>query len=329
VFSNVWPGDANYDLIVDNIDLLYMGVAFGDTGYVRPGASMAFTAQPCQDWFFQFINGTNIKKADSDGNGTIDFPDTTAVSANYGLTHPFRHGQPGTNQYNSGPDLILQLPGGSAVPGSVMSVPIVFGTPGYPANIYGLAFTINYDPSMIQSGSLSIDFANSWIEPGTNHLSLVKDFPIVGECDAAFTRVDHNDISGDGIIGILNFTVANNASGYLHFSFSNIKAMLHNEIDVPVTANADSILTKVGEIQNNAFSIYPNPSTGNSTIWLHNDSHQNFKIEITNMTGQRVLLRTTTENKFVVDHSFLNKGIYIVKVTDNENRSFIDRLVLE
>ncbi len=329
VFSNVWPGDANYDLVVDNIDLLYMGVAFGDTGYVRPSASMNFTAQPCQDWFFQFINGTNIKKADSDGNGTIDFPDTTAVSMNYGLTHPFRIAA--HNTLNTiGTDLMLQLPGGQLVPGSQVSVPIIFGTMSNVANdVHGLAFTINYDPSKIQSGSLSVDFTSSWIENTNNHLSIVKDFPSAGKCDVAFTRVDHIDVTGQGIIGYLNFTVAANSIGYLNFSFSEILAISHNENVIPVTAGVDSAFTSVNDLSVTNFNIYPNPSSGNTMLYFNNSAHEKIEIQIMNTQGELIYKSFTNENQFLFERNGLSNGIYFISIRNESNEIINQEIVLQ
>lgn len=88
--SNVWPGDANYDLQVNNLDILTIASAFGSSGPVRPSASLLWVGQPCIDWTDTLVTGLNVKHADCDGSGNIDFSDTLAVYQNYGMNHPAR-----------------------------------------------------------------------------------------------------------------------------------------------------------------------------------------------------------------------------------------------
>ncbi|MEO8086196.1 MAG: cohesin domain-containing protein, partial [Bacteroidota bacterium] len=224
LISNVWPGDCNYDLVTDNFDLLNIGVSFGDTGYVRPAASMSYTAQPCQDWYYQFINGVNVKHADCDGNGTVDANDTLAIGLNYGLTHPARLMHQDENN-STGTYLAFVLPP-VIVPGSSVSVPVTLGTSADPASgVYGIAFTVNYDPAFIQPGTMSVDYASSWVENAGNHLHIEKDFPGAGKTDIAFTRINHSDASGYGIIATLNFVVSPTANGPFNLSFSHVKVI--------------------------------------------------------------------------------------------------------
>lgn len=44
LIANVWPGDCDYDLNANNVDLISLGIAYGATGATRPGASNNWTA---------------------------------------------------------------------------------------------------------------------------------------------------------------------------------------------------------------------------------------------------------------------------------------------
>ena len=46
----VWPGDVNEDLIVDNNDLLNIGVEYGKTGYARSSISNTWQGYTCTNW---------------------------------------------------------------------------------------------------------------------------------------------------------------------------------------------------------------------------------------------------------------------------------------
>jgi len=52
--NNVWPGDCNYDLTADMADALNIGIGFGATDAVRPSANNSWTAQPMNDWAWDF-----------------------------------------------------------------------------------------------------------------------------------------------------------------------------------------------------------------------------------------------------------------------------------
>ncbi len=83
--QSVWPGDFNNDGIVDNLDVLYWGLAEGFTGPTRPNATTDWVAQGCPEWA-DTIQGVNAKHQDADGNGIVDEDDLAVVLENYGKT---------------------------------------------------------------------------------------------------------------------------------------------------------------------------------------------------------------------------------------------------
>src|SRR6185295_12937804 len=66
--DSVWPGDANYDGVANNLDLLPIGVAYGSTGTVRPGASNNWVGQAANDWGISLASGTDYKHIDCNGD---------------------------------------------------------------------------------------------------------------------------------------------------------------------------------------------------------------------------------------------------------------------
>src|SRR5678815_4998345 len=108
---------------------------------------------------------------------------------------------------------------------------------------------------------MSLDYSGSWLATAGNYLHLEKDFPSEGKLDMAFTRFNHTDVSGYGQIGTLNFTVSNTSTGLLGVSFSKVKIISHNEIEIPVVAQSTSLTVNVNEIKNSTpVSLYPNPA---------------------------------------------------------------------
>ena len=322
--SNVWPGDANYDLIADNNDVLYIGLAYGYTGQTRAGATTNWIAQPGVDWLQQFANGSNIKHADCDGNGLIDATDTLAVSLNYGLTHPFKPTI--SNEIKTaGVPLYFDLPAGALVPGSTVSIPIMFGTSLQTVNnLYGIAFTINYDPAYIQPGTMQIDFTNSWLGNNQNTLHLTKDLYSTGSIDMGYVKTDHINTSGNGQFATLTFTVSNGVSGLTNLSFSNIYAIDKYEVPISVTPINGSVYTSVNDNPSlqNLISVYPNPATTSINIEDLNNIIQ--KVELMDVSG-RVMYsssRTTalkgaafnTNKSFTISTENISDGIYLLRV---------------
>lgn len=79
------------------------------------------------------------------------------------------------------------------------------------------------------------------------------------------------------------------------------------------------VVTNLSEEKMNQFivSVYPNPSSAQITIELHNTQNKNAEFTLYNMNAQQLLKRWITEQKTVVDISGLPKGIYFVKIVDD------------
>ncbi|HKR04977.1 MAG TPA: T9SS type A sorting domain-containing protein, partial [Bacteroidia bacterium] len=324
VISNVWPGDANYDLIVNNFDLLNIGIAFGETGSARAGASNNYVAQPSTDWSSYFISAVNKKHADCDGNGMVDDDDTLAVSLNYGLAHPARLAQ-NEQAISSGIELSFQFPTGAIAPGSPVNIPIFLGSSSVPADsIYGIAFTVNYDPSFINQGSMYADYSGSWIGNTGNSIHLEKDFSAIGKFEVAFTRTDHYGVSGFGLIGMLNFIVANNAIGLMYLSFSNVMAITNTGTEIPLLTNSGSIATGVENIQDTEqFSfLYPNPFHDRAEIVFSNPEYKKIILKVSDITGKEILYRQINgENKIIIERNNLSKGMFSYELKSEDEKT--------
>jgi len=326
VFNTVWPGDANYDLVVDNFDLLNIGIAYGDTGYVRASASLNFVAQPCEEWYYQFITGYNLDNADCDGNGIIDWNDTNAITLNYGMTHPVRLTPP-NHQNDFGTRLYFDLPAGGIVPGSNVSIPIDFGTALAPSsNVYGFAFTINYNPAFVQPGSMCVDYTGSWVENSGSHLHMEKDFPASGMMDLAFCRINHVNASGYGPIATLHFTVPPTASGFLDLSFSDTRMISANELELDVSTRTDSVITGFDEPMSALrSSVYPNPMHDQAVIHFANPQHEKFVLTIYDIAGQsKTSGKIIYSDEALIQRNELQAGIYFYSLqsVQGDKRSF-------
>jgi hypothetical protein len=88
-YSYVWPGDTDADLIVDNNDLLPLGLYYNATGAPRASASIVWVGQNSIDWGQLQASGIDVKHADCNGDGVVNSSDTLAITTNYSQTHLF------------------------------------------------------------------------------------------------------------------------------------------------------------------------------------------------------------------------------------------------
>ncbi len=212
----VWPGDTDTSEVVDNYDLLNIGLAYGEIGPQRQNASLTWVAQPAALWNYTTPNsGTNGIHIDTDGDGVVTNLDVMAVYQNWGETTNFWGG----GDENRSAILPQSLPLADATlmletkvvnPGENTTFNILFGDETTPAeNIYGLAFTIVYDPTAVVGGSLSASFADSWLGDENNDLiTIYRERAEDNRIDIALSRTNHENQSGFGAIAQLNLTIA-------------------------------------------------------------------------------------------------------------------------
>ena len=220
----VWAGDLDHNGKVSVADLLSLGRFIGLSGQQRDDIDyLYYGGQHASDWAYTQPNGNNIKHIDSDGDGLLTASDTSAISGYYGNIHNFVPEEvlsfkdydfaliPNETELDSGDLLVLDVVIGSA------SKPV--------RDVFGLAFALDLNPSVIDSASLSGHFyEDSWFTYGTSSLQLIKQ-PKDGVIHAGFTRtagIVEDELEGfkppgaygNGVIGQLVFIVEDELEGF-------------------------------------------------------------------------------------------------------------------
>jgi hypothetical protein len=320
----VWPGDANGDGRVSISDLLPIGRFMGRTGLTREDDTLNFwTGTHASDWNEKQTNGKNIKHADSNGDGMISTEDVEALNDYFNKIHNLVPKQdlgikdypftmiPNTTELDSGDLLVLD---------------IVIGSNNTPvADIHGLAFAFNIDPSIIDSASFSGYFyENSWFSSGNPSLQLIKQ-PVSGNIQAAFTRTGGTPGSGNGIIGQFSIVVdeADGIKTDEEFVLFRVSAediemedsegerfMLENfyqdlkirvKKSVPVPSESKLI-------------VYPNPA--GSQMNIHFNGRNVIKqIKLSDMFGKMISLNMAVDdNRATINTAGLPSGFYVLQV---------------
>ncbi|MFL5751810.1 MAG: T9SS type A sorting domain-containing protein [Bacteroidia bacterium] len=332
--SDVYPGDANGDGIANNYDLLTLGQTFGASGVTRPGASSAWTAQACTDWTQSFSSGLNYKHSDCDGNGLVDFPDTTDILLNYGQTHVLKMMAPQLMTNPGDPTLSIDFPAGNYSIGTAVTIPVNLGTASVPAaNIYGLAFTVNYPSSAVDASNVNVDFSNSWMGAvGSGSVAIRKNFSASSSVDVAISRTDQQNITGNGLLCELKIITIDNVSGKMmspstgYFTFSNVTVIDKDGNVITVNTQKDSI-TIAGSngiadyVKSSALKVYPNPAKETINIVSENSMEE---IELIDISG-RVITKVKPEglNARILTEA-IEGGFYFLRIRSVrgiENRS--------
>lgn len=320
----VWPGDANDDAVADNVDILDIGIANGATGTTRPNASLTWIGQPSTPWGQTLLSGTDYKWVDCNGDGTISLIDTQAVVLNYGQTHTNRVIPPDYNA--SVPDLRIAFTQDSIAAGSAGTITLSLGDAALPAtNVYGIAFRLNYDPAQIATSSIGMQSGTTWFGTiGGNAMQVVlHPSSSNGFVDVALTRVDQQNISGNGTIGTFYFTATTAMTGTgnatdVPVTISNVTvvdnsgaAQSVNVIGDTLTVADPPLITTLDEINNPTDHVYP---TQSSDVINVNVSGTRGVVNIMDLSGRMISTSNVNTGRNTINVNDLPAGNYILQI---------------
>jgi photosystem II stability/assembly factor-like uncharacterized protein len=318
--GNVWPGDCNYDLVVNMADALHIGLGYGATDALRPNASNAWYAQPMVDWSLNYVN-CNYKHGDANGDGIIDVNDTLPIALNYTLTHPFRLTQPQIPA--TAPTLQLVAQYDTVGLQTLVRVDVVLGTASDPMDsLYGISFRITSDAALIDTNLTVINANTSWLgTTGGNMFTFQKHFQENAIVDFAEVKNNHvNTVNGSGVLASFFIVTTDNLSGIAicDFHLSDVTCVTESQTYITLNVQDDSVVidptvpANVVEVDEPVqFLLYPNPAKENVTVQT---SQQVSTIEICDMTGRVVQTIIPSGTTTVIQTSTLAEGVYLINV---------------
>lgn len=329
--STVWPGDANSDNVANNTDLLPIGLYYGGTGSPRSTISNTWQAFPSVDFGTTMAGGADIKNADCNGDGIIDANDTLAVNLNFSLIHAFAPNENETRLL--APELYFSSSATSYLPGAWVDIDINLGTATFPIDsLYGIAFNINYNSSLVQPGSESIFYPASWLgTPSLDAITVGKINPTGNIFYCGETRIDHNNVSGNGKIATFRFQTLTSISSLspLSFSVQGYTANLADGTAVSLDTSSYTILVAPSTIGINTLEkknilVYPNPSHGTFHI---SGLKKGSQIIVTDMLGKIVLEKTANSENDIIELKEKSIGVYFYKIIDDGKILKQDKLI--
>lgn len=317
--QEVWPGDANADNIAHHLDLLSLGLAYGSSGPARASLSSDWTELSAQNWGQAFADGTDYKHADCNGDGVIDLEDRAVILQNYGQTNGTPDPWPNLPGTDFDPPVYVPFPG--TLPDNFnFQVPIIVGeSDNALQDVYGIAFTVRFDPEVIDPASIAVVYPTSWFgEPGVNTLTLHQVHED-GRIEMSITRIDLNNVSGHGqvayIIGIID-----DIAGIIKESEVEIDAVICMDVNenwIPLQGRSTTFELQPDKDELPAdeakglFTVHPNPASE----WVTVSSRHNFapdRLRLLNMSGQEIQVPTEAQR---VSLAGLPSGVYLLQIT--------------
>lgn len=328
----VWPGDANSDGVADNLDVLELGLHYTQTGAPRVSTNNNWQSYFANNWTGTITNGSNLNHSDCNGDGTINNDDTLAIYNNYGLTHAFKPVQ----TYTVNPQLIIVPDQAAVVKGTWGTASVYLGDIASQINnINGVAFTVDFDHTLIEPNSIWIEYQNSFIDASQNLHFRKLDFTN-SKLFTASTHTVSNNVSGFGKIATLHYQILSSLTTdqVLNIGLSQANQSNASGNITPLTTGTGTLMALVASvgIQENSFGsnilVSPNPTTGLLNISF-NTIPQNTKIELYNSIGALVLTETMTNKNNTINASELSSGIYFMKVVGNNKVVAVKKVVRE
>jgi hypothetical protein len=328
----VWPGDTDSDGIVNNFDLLPIGLHYGETGLNRVLQTIDYTCHASNNWNTTILGLPSIdrKHVDCDGNGLINGVDTSAIVLNWAQTHL-------TNAAPIHANVTMHIDTTVTNPGDTVVLDVILNQSLIPNGSYGLAFTVNYDPLLVDSNSVYVTFDNSWLGLiNGNMIGIQKDFYAQGELEVGLTRIDQTSVSGNGPIAQLHFIIKDDVlpktlNKRLDLNTDNIRLNNHLGSELPVIGISSQILittdphlhfdpTKASS--QNQIQVAPNPANEYLRIYSSLETIQ--EISLYNLTGQLILQGNKTGNYTeVLNIEQLPSGVYILNVKTEKSTKIL------
>ncbi len=270
----VWPGDTNDDRLVNQADVLPIGLCFNQSGPARANATTAWTPQPAQPWSQQ-----NCTFADANGNGTVNQADVLPIGLNWGQSHntAFDGNQPVTKTTGS---VRLRLEPLGRTPQGSFRVAVRADSA---KALFGVSFVLHAAPALEVTAAM----------PG----------PLLGEetvylahqnAFAATRKAGQQAVSEPGIVALFDLQ---GADGMLPGATATLRLEDILAVDAAgrtLAASAETILTNLAGAETEApltygLSVsYPNPFTQETVIGYALAERSDVRLTVYNLLGQPV-----------------------------------------
>lgn len=302
----VWPGDLNFDQIVNHQDLVYLGMHYGARGLERPDQKINWEAKASVPWGSSLFNDPtkDMKHVDANGNGHVDFADFAAIVNNWEQTHnddtdlsPSLVPGPSPMVLNLVPQHIPSLDGGD----DLLIVDInVESDANDGVALYGGYFEIDLDQfsPIVNYVEFSLDDQSWFFEDAFNTVYVQKYNPATNKLEVAFTQLDQSDQIGSGKIGQAIIEITNVGTGGVTEVFLN-DVQFNNSNGNLLPLHGDTLIVNFGD---------PSTCENNWTIDANTPYQDDYKASNAIQTDGTVHIVNGNDISYKASRVTLNNG---------------------
>lgn len=333
----LFPGDANNDGVANYIDVLPIGLAYGEEGPSRE--------IPSTDWlpqqFFPFgqilpFSGVEYGFIDCDGNGIIDSLDIEAIALNYDSIQnmanppPMPYTPSDTLFTTNIPELSVSFQVDTVFVSDTIraDIDIVYSDPINIEPALGVALGLEYDAEFVKD-SLTLIFPDTisddlmFVSAASNFLSFWR-LPSEGRIELGAAGRGQNAINNTRTIAtamiiIEDIIVRSEGEIPFYFTLSDIMLLNANEQVLEINFHSDTLLLLDTLVNANELiigediKVYPNPSRGYLT--LESEGANIEQVRLINQMGQEVSVKDyNARRKVRFDALNIPRGIYILHI---------------
>ncbi|MFK7971262.1 MAG: T9SS type A sorting domain-containing protein [Bacteroidia bacterium] len=329
----VYPGDADRNGLVTMDDLLPLGIYFGRSGPMRTNASLNWSPQHCLPWTDTINGGYNLHHVDVNGDGVVNEGDTLGILLNYELAHNNNVNDP--QKTNIAPALRFNMPT-YVYGGDTVRIPVMIGdTAAIVKNIYGLAFSVQYDTSVVKENGVKVDYSDSWLgSKGSDMISLERNAYIKSHIAVGMVRNDLQRRAGHGKLCDVIIAIDDHIDKkgiQLRLAFTGIHAInnVGERIEIIGEDGVSGMSTSIESPSpaHQTIEILPNPAEGFTEL-KHPDL-DNGHIYILDKSARQLLkIPLDPSGKTRIDLSNIPTGAYLIMIESEKDKS-IKRLIVE
>lgn len=291
----VWPGDTDNDGVVDQADVLPIGLHFGRTGPSRANASLTWTGQAATPW-----NPQQATYVDADGNGETNQADVLPIGLNFSKTHT----APAPVQLSaktaaSGQELLSQNGTlglaivGDANPGEDFTIEVFASDV---SNLFGVSFEMVFSPTNYVTVNDAEVGDNNLL--GSDVIFLPNIDNTTGTLSLGITRkAGQGGVSGSGMVARVLATMSASAvvgEDTTHFALQNVTANDPEGNPITLDVTETTLVTSIDDLTAELpgkFALhqnYPNPFNPETVIHYDLPGAAAVVIEVFDLLGRKV-----------------------------------------
>jgi len=288
----VWPGDTDNNGIVNQADVLPVGLHWQQSGPPRAVIGCGFSGQPATPWTIP-----NATYADANGNGIVNQAEVLCIGLNWQKMHS------ASQPVVAAKTLLFKTTAATPPLKAVLSDPqtadneadvvIVVGDSANPVvNLFGVSFVVRYDPQQLRVVSvLQGDFLGANLPIWFTHVDSTAGKISIGMSRAGVPQ----GMSGAGALAMIRMRTATSANigSVTQIVIEEVAANDPSGNPIELVAQGTDIVVAINHhaeipAQYALMQNYPNPFNPETVIEFALPQPGHVKLEVYNVLGQRI-----------------------------------------